>query len=318
MTKSYYQAAPAEESGDAMKALRALDDARLIGTFLGSVLTKDAAVDPGTSLAAVCQQHGWPTFRPELEAAFTATTRASLGRNLRVLERLCLAKPKKKVGWLDLCVSLARTIVGAVETIDRGQTPGYYGPRVDRAELLVGLTRALLATGQEELLARLLTHALANPEQYPLTDVHVKALRSLGPWVAKTVKVPSAALSRWLSSCRAQLEGLTAQEPQPPADFRRPAKSSCNCAACRELTAFLADPQEQTHRFPMPQDRRSHLEDVIRNDRLDLDSRTEKSGRPYTLICTKNTRSYQESVKKYHQDQEHLAAVRAIEEALPG
>src|SRR5262249_17498459 len=72
------------------------------------------------------------------------------------------------------------------------------------------------------------------------------------------------------------------------------------------------------HRFPVAQARRDHLENVIRNDPLDADCRTEERGRPYTLICTKNTKSYQASVRKYHQDQEHLALVLAIEEGLPG
>jgi len=133
-----------------------------------------------------------------------------------------------------------------------------------------------------------------------------------------TVKTPSAALSRWVAWCREQLEGLTAKEPSPPTDFRRPAEVTCKCGDCRELAEFLADPREQVHRFPVAQGRRDHLQNTIRNDHLDVDCRTEERGRPYTLVCTKNTRSYQESVKKYQRDQEHLAAVRAIEAALPG
>jgi hypothetical protein len=308
-----------EEPGDVMKALRELDDPRLIGSFLGTVLPKDASVDPGTSLAAVCQKHGWPTFRPELEAVFKATTRGSLGRNLRVLERLCLAKPRKKEGWLELCAALAGSLLQAVETIDRGRSPtGYYGEQVGGAELLSGLARALLATGQEEQLARLVTHALGKPKQYPLTEAHIKALLALRPWLQKNVKQPSPALARWVAAIREQLEALTAKAPEAPADFRRPAKLSCSCADCRELSEFLADRREEVHRFRVAQGRRDHLENTIRNDRCDVSCKTERTGSPYTLVCTKTTRSYQESVRKYEQDQEHLVAVRAIEDALPG
>jgi hypothetical protein len=48
-----------------------------------------------------------------------------------------------------------------------------------------------------------------------------------------------------------------------------------------------------------------------------VDCRTEARGRPYTLVCTKNTASYQAALKEYHQDQERLAAVRTIEAGVP-
>src|SRR5262249_22654752 len=256
-------------------------------------------------------KHGWPTFRPELEAVFKGTTRGSLARNLRVLERLCLAKPRKKDGWLELCTSLAGSLLQTMETIDRDRSAtGYYGERVERAELLSGLARALLATGQEEHLARLVAHALGKPKQYPLTEAHIKALLALRSWLQKNVKQPSAALSGWVAAVREQLEALTAKAPEAPADFRRPAKLSCSCADCRELADFLAGGREEVHRLRVAQGRRDHLENTIRNDHCDVSCKTERTGSPYTLVCTKTTRSYQESVRKYEQDQEHLAAIR--------
>ena len=49
--------------------LEVLVDRVASDAYLGEVLPRDPAVDPGKSLAAVCQQHGWKAFRPELEAA---------------------------------------------------------------------------------------------------------------------------------------------------------------------------------------------------------------------------------------------------------
>ena len=54
-----------------------------------------------------------------------------------------------------------------------------------------------------------------------------------------------------------------------------------------------------------------------RHHRCDLDCRTERKGRPYTLVCKKNTASYQANLATYHQDLEHLAALRAIRQGLP-
>ena len=66
----------------------------------------------------------------------------------------------------------------------------------------------------------------------------------------------------------------------------------------------------------MREDRRRHLEHVIRTSKCDLDLKTETAGSPYTLVCTKNKASYQASVKTYQQDQKHLATIRSIEASL--
>jgi hypothetical protein len=298
--------------------LARLDEPGLIKAFLGEVMTRDASVDPGKSLLEVCRKYGWETFRPELEVLFDKTANETIERNVRLLELVCLAKPGKKEGWAELCEALARRAIGALERIDQeGRAHDYTGRPVDRAALLVGLARALLAADQGELLSQLVEHVLARPQKYPLTEVHVKALGTLKPWLEKNVKHPSPGLSRWLGACRAQLEALTAAAPQAPTDFRRTAAISCRCADCGELRRFLEDPTEQVHRFSRAQHQRSHLEGVLHQHHCDLDTRTEERGRPYTLVCTKNTASYQARLKKYQQDLEHLATVRAIEEGLP-
>jgi hypothetical protein len=183
--------------------------------------------------------------------------------------------------------------------------------------VLAGLTRAFLASEQEELLSRLVEHVLSKPEKHPLTSVHMEALTALQPWLKKNLNNPSPGLSRWLAACREQLETLTAQEPQPPADFRRTASISCKCADCAELKRFLDDPRESEHRFRAVQERRRHLEESIRRHHGDLDLRTERKGSPHTLVCTKNTASYKARLSKYHQDQVHLKTVQLIETNVP-
>jgi hypothetical protein len=300
------------------RSLAALGEPGLLRAYLGEVLPRDATVDPGKSLAAVCQEHGWETFRQALEAAFQRTTGETLERNVRLLESLCLARPRKKTGWSDLCHALGRTLVEALERIDRENAPprDWWRPRTaPRAEVLAGLARSLLATDQGELLSRVVGHALANPEKYPLTDAHLAALTALAPWLKKNLDRPCPALSHWLAACRQQLEALTAKVPQPPADYRRDAPVSCKCADCAEVKRFLVDPHEPVLHFRAAEPRRRHVEAHIHQ--CDLDLRTERKGSPHTLVCTKNTASYNEKLRKFHQDQQHLAAVRSIEAALP-
>ena len=65
------------------------------------------------------------------------------------------------------------------------------------------------------------------------------------------------------------------------------------------------------------QERRDHLEAQIRNLNLDLKSRTEQKGRPYTLVCTKTTESYQAKLKEYQRNKKRLEGIRSIEADLP-
>jgi hypothetical protein len=307
------------KSGGLLKSLVALDEPELIRSFLGEVLIKDVTVDPAKSLVAVCRKYGWPTYRRELETVCKGTTAETLGRNVRLLEHVCSAGAGEAPGWAELCRALGRELLTALETIDaQRESIDWHIREADRVTVLAGLARALLATGQEELFERLVNHALAAPKKYPLKSVLVPALESLRPWLKKNVKEPSAALGRWVAVCREQLEALTAQVPQEPTDFRREADISCKCADCAELKKFLKDPDEAAHRFSRAQPQRDHLENEIRQHKADLDLRTERRGRPYTLACTKNKASYERELKEYHRDQERLAAVVAIQESLPG
>lgn len=299
-------------------SLAALDEPEPIDAYLGAVLATDAAVDPGKSLAAVCQKHGWSTFQKNLKAVFKATTAATLERNIRLLEQLCLARGRNQRGWSELCQALAQSVVAALEKIDQdSQEVDWRAGRIQRAEVLVGLPQSLIAAEQEEFLSRLVDHVLSKPEKYPLTSAHMTALTALQPWLRKNLKRCSPGLSHWLAACAEQLEALTAQEPQPPADFRRAAPISCKCADCAELKHFLEDPRESEHRFRAIEHRRRHLEDRVRGQNCDLDLRTERKGSPHTLVCTKNTASYKARLSKFHQDQEHLATVRAIQASVP-
>lgn len=308
----------AAEPSPLLPLLVDLDDPGLIAAYLTEVLARDASVDPGDTLRAVCQQHGWQTFQGELEGVFKNTKAETLERNVRLLEQICLARPRKKKGWIELCRVLAPATLLALEGIDQGPGANDYWPRrTDRAPVLAGLARSMLASGQFELLGRLADHALARPEKYPLTEGHVAALIALQPWLKKHVEKPCPDLSRWIAACCRQLEALTAQVPQAPADFTRSAPTSCKCADCTELRQFMADPREQVHRFRMREDRRRHLEHAISGHACDLDLQTDRSNSPHTLVCTKNTASYQAKLKKFHRDQEHLATLRSIQASLP-
>jgi hypothetical protein len=293
-----------------------IDDPQLIGTFLGRVVARDSTVDPDESLVGVFDKHGWDTFQAALTSVFEGTTAETLARNMRLLDRLCSAKSRPKGERFAVCAVLAQKATTALDALDRGEDAElrWRWREADRAEILTGLTRALIATEQFDLLSELVTRTLAASKTYPLAT-HVASLTALGPWLKKHLKQPSEVLAKWLAACCEQLESLTAEEPVAPADFRREAKVSCDCADCKELKTFLNDPTAKVHRFRVRQDRRQHLE---RNSYgCDMNCVTDRSGSPQTLVCTKNTASFEAKLKKYREDLGHLAALRSIRARLP-
>jgi hypothetical protein len=305
-----------------LECLVELDVPDLIGEFLGTALTRDVSADPGPAVVVVGQKYGWPTFQTQLASVMKETSIQSIERNVRLLETIATARPRKKEGWEDLCTALAQELIAAIETLDRKPLPpGYneewYPDKVDRAEVLAGMARSLIAIGQSDLMSRWIDNTLGAPKRYRLTEAHIRAIVSLGPWLKKHVKEPFPALTKWVDAVRKQLEALTAREPQEPKDFRRAAPVDCKCELCSELKRFLEDPHEKVHRFPVRKELRQHLHQQIDRNKIDLIHQTERKGSPQTLVCTKNTASFQASLKKYHEDQEHLATVKAIQTGLP-
>jgi hypothetical protein len=307
----------APEAGVALSAsLAKLDDPALIRTFLTQVVARDPSVEPDKTLAKTFEQHGWKSFQNELMPIFENTTVDSLERNVQFLEHLSEAKPRQKADWLALCHLFAQKVVSALERIDREGTSSDWQLRDARAKLLAGLARSFISIEQFGLLSQVMVHALDTPFTYPLIT-HIEALTSLKPWLKTHVKKRCDVMLQWFRVCCERLELLTEKEPTAPTDFARDADVSCKCADCAELKQFLKNPLEKVHRFRMSQDRRSHLEQIVRTDKCDVVHTTERIGSPHTLVCTKTTASFEARLKKYHENLKHLATLRSIEADLP-
>ena len=320
------------EANDLLAALLAVDEPELVRGFLRDIVADSRVIQPGKAVRAACEKHGWVTFEKELADMFTATTvdRITqvvgpnvdlLERNLGLLEAVCATKSRRKVSdeeRIRLGVRLAGAFVASLEALDKAAATNHDWRfrHVNRSALMLGLTRSLLAIQQFELFSKIINRVLADPKLYPLA-AHIAALTDLQPWLKTHLKSRCEGVSRWVTACREQLESLTVAEPAPPSDFRRESNVDCKCADCAELRRFLSDPEEEVHRFRAAQDRRSHLENIIGHRGCDVNCKTERVGSPHVLVCTKNTASFKAQLKKYHEDRQHLATVRAIERALP-
>ena len=71
---------PASNSGHLLASLDDLGAPTLMARFFSEVMVKDAAVDPGDSIVTICQEHGWGTFRAELQAIMQNSTSNSVDR----------------------------------------------------------------------------------------------------------------------------------------------------------------------------------------------------------------------------------------------
>jgi hypothetical protein len=150
------------------------------------------------------------------------------------------------------------------------------------------------------------THMLAWPLTYDLDTVLVPAALILN---ARTEIQGSRVFRRLSAACLDHLRARIAEPLEPPQDWTRDGTLACDCTHCRELSLFLNDPDRQSWAFKAPEDSRKHLENSIRRSSCDLEFKTEKSGRPYRLICTKNQASYQRRAQQRKQDLKHLAEI---------
>ena len=147
-----------------------------------------------------------------------------------------------------------------------------------------------------------------------LTNHNGAAICALETWLRSASSLRNDAIAHWLAVCRSEVATRVEHVPVRPPDYRRPAKLSCDCQDCRELSAFLDDPEEAVHRFRVNENRRGHLHRIIERHHCDVTHATERKSRPYTLVCTKTTASYDEACRVHERDQQFLSRLEALEQ----
>ncbi len=108
------------------------------------------------------------------------------------------------------------------------------------------------------------------------------------------------------------------EPPEGPRDWTIASDVRCDCEHCEALKAFCRDPVTQARRFPLRKDLRAHLHRQIDHHRLDMSHVTERRGRPYTLVCTKNRASHRRRLEEYATDVECMATLLALAPADEG
>ncbi len=166
--------------------------------------------------------------------------------------------------------------------------------------VIVDLLTALVAIDQA-LAKRAAAHILAWPKTYPLDNVLVPAVRTL------VQSVTGAAIETLRAACLEHLHTRIAEPLAPPPDWRRDNALSCSCAHCKQFSAYLADRTQKAWVLKAAEHLRSHVAETIRNSHVDVDTATDRRGRPYSLVCTKNQATYERRAKQRTQDLDDLA-----------
>jgi hypothetical protein len=150
-------------------------------------------------------------------------------------------------------------------------------------------------------------HLLAWPKTYGVDAVILPAVRQLAE---KTGTRTLAAVQRLRTFCLEYLRTRIAIALEAPDNWIRTCTLGCQCRRCSELGEFLVNPRQQIWAFKAGESDRRHVEETVRRDGCDVDCATDKRGRPYSLVCTKNQASYDRRVAQRERDLEDLAQLQ--------
>jgi len=218
----------------------------------------------------------------------------------------------------SICTALAGDLEQALDRFDSPQRQAWWAKDEQRTGIVERVVRALAAIGETARLDRFVSRALADAKRYDLHTVLIPAVKTLrADLTADSCARP--AWDRLSDHCLAELRSRTVATPEPPPDWTRDATIDCKCADCRELVAFLKNPDEQVHRFPRRKELRQHLHRQIDAHHCDLTHVTVRKGSPQTLVCTKTQASYERRLAQFDVDTQLLRELESLSssDALP-
>jgi hypothetical protein len=256
------------------------------------------------------------------EAVVTALGRLPARRAAELVQRIIAANAAMCLGsCADLLARCARVdslttgLVPAAKALIRA-LPGdpaqvrqagfaWEKQRID-AGVVVDIASALSRI-DAKLADAAVDHLLAWPKIYGLDDVILPAVR---PLPHETGTRTLAAARRLRAACLEHLRGRVALALEAPGDWTRARASGCPCRRCDELSQFLVNPGQRIWAFKAGESDRRHVEQTIRREGCDVDCATDKSRRPYSLVCTKNQASHDRRAEQRKQDLKDLALLQ--------
>ncbi len=296
-----------------MRSLLAIGDAKLAQKFFGQVLPLEYAALDGASLVALAELAKWNSLEKPLLSFYRNQKpddyRADLRGLVTMFGSLASFGDNVSSSRKQVCKSVLKEVATMLAKWEKARsTSTWRHDSPTRSNKFVGvvepLVRGICAVGTQGDLKHLLTKIAANPKHYDLHRVLIPAVNGLSgdQYFATSSKLAESAVRGLRQFCIDQLTQRTAKQPEPPKNWKRNAKLDCDCENCQELARFLEDTEAKVHRFPRRTELRQHLHQQIDRHRIDCAHVTERRGRPYTLVCTKNQASFDRELKQYKTD----------------
>jgi hypothetical protein len=312
--KHYYSVQPSQ-SAQMLKLLDQIGSPELVGRFIKDVLPADCDGTEGRILSRICGRLGWQTFAAELRDFFAKQSpeqvHSRLSIPVSICESLCCGLGAMTKERRAVCAALTGELEDVINRWDSYRGQAWIRSGEDRAGITESVIHAFSSVGETDRLDRFLSHVLADKQRYGLHKVLIPAVKAIHKWI-KDDWAGKDAYSRLIDHCTTELRTLTATPIEPPGDWSREANLDCKCPDCRELIAFLQDPLEKVHRFPVRKDRRQHLHQQIDRHHCDLTHVTERKGSPQTLVCTKTQASYERRLEQFAVDTRLLTELEKL------
>lgn len=293
-----------------LQAMTRLRDTESLAAFLKRVTAAGAGLMRSDNAAIVAALALFPASAATdlLERIVIGNTAKRYAACADLLRQAASALPALQSAGL---AEVAATLLAALPSAQPPYHGGYASDSIDVrfvGDLLLGLGAI-----DSRLADRAVTWCLDHPAVYDPDAVLVPAIRDR---LSDRDAAAQPAVRRLREACLAHLDARIAQPLAPPSDWTRPSAVDCQCRHCAELSRFLAEPQRRVWTFRAVEADRMHVEDTIRRARCDVDTETEKHGRPYSLICTKNQASYERRVVQRRQDLADAETLRAVAAGL--
>lgn len=112
------------------------------------------------------------------------------------------------------------------------------------------------------------------------------------------------------------LEKTLAEKERSADDWSIEHSIQCKCALCVELSAFLRASTRTVLEWPLATDRRQHLHTMLDSHQLPVTHTTERRGRPFTLVLTKQKELFRRAAALRKQQQTLLTWLRKERKAF--
>ena len=243
------------------------------------------------------------------------------GETLRLLLR---AGELNGFDWRDVLADSVRAALAALPTVLRpgqDQREVTWPPPEPRGQMDATAVGDLLTLAWRCGLADEAAGAAGVIADYPEVVAPERTVPQVLEALRREEGLPDGAayLALWRHAADA-LVARSAQPPEEPRDWMVTADLGCDCEHCAQLEAFCKDGVARVGRFPLRKELRAHLHRQIDGHGLDMSHVTERRGRPYTLVCTKNRASHERRLAEYAGDVEWMSSMieLAPAEDVPG